>query len=116
MTANLTYSDPTITGHVTPGGKLAVKATSGDLSTTKYVVGGYWYYVISARVASTRWDPKERDIVREPNVEIGVHKRTNNRDTALREARRWGTVAYRVTKRGAGDAESGKLIPIGAAL
>jgi hypothetical protein len=103
---DLTHLDPVITGHRTPGGKLAVKATSGDLSTTKYIVGGYHYYVLSARVYKSRWDSRARDMVDEPNVAIWIHKRTDSRDTALRAASRTGGTAYRVT--------DGKLVPIGS--
>jgi hypothetical protein len=87
MTTTIT---PTIeiTAHSTPGGKLAINASSGDLTSRKYCVGGYPYYVISARRTEWTWSPKLRELVREPSVSINVEKRSTRREYAEREMRR----------------------------
>lgn len=95
MTTSPTMIDPKITVHTTPGGKLAVKATTSDgVSKTSYFVGGYTYYVISARRFDRSYNTETGMFDGPPEVLIGVHKRTGNSKVARREALRTGGTVF----------------------
>lgn len=100
----------TVEAKPTPGGKLAVKATGdGGLgSTTKYIVGGYPFYVIRAFESSVTW--KDGEPVFSPSIGLTVVKRTRSKEVAMREFDRdrrnsavfWKTPdgSYRLAARG----------------
>lgn len=70
----------TVEAHNTNGGKLSLAVTlPSGLSTRKYIVGGYRYYVISFGY----WNPPTG-----PEAFVNVRKRSGNLETALREFRR----------------------------
>lgn len=86
---------PTIGVRSTPGGKIAVTATSGDLSKTSYFVGGYPFYVIQARRVERTWNPKIYEYEDVPSIAIRVWKRTRDEEVARRIARDGGVMFAR---------------------
>lgn len=83
---------PTITlsARATPAGKLALSASTLDglKSKTKYVVGGYAFYVVVAR--ESRWTYEKGEAVLKPSVDVRVDKRTKSKETAVREFKKSG--------------------------
>lgn len=92
----------TVEAYETAGGKLAVKARSGELVSTKYIVGGYPFYVLSAKVSTRGYD----DELRVDYVDIRVRKRTRDINVARRIARNVGAAVF-------GRAADGRYEPIG---
>ena len=79
----------TVHAYLTRAGKVAVKATDSVTGLTKvsYFAPGYRHYLVGVWPTTSRWDPKARDLVPEPELQIHVDKRTNSAETAWREYR-----------------------------
>jgi hypothetical protein len=80
----------TLDARPTPSGKLALKATdaSGLSTKTKYVVGGYRFYVVSARASKWTWEGGEPFL--KDSLSVTVDKRTGSKETAMREFKKGG--------------------------
>ena len=102
----------TLSARPTPAGKLALSASSLDglKSKTKYVVGGYPFYVVVAR--ESRWTYEKGEAVLKTSPHVRVDKRTRSKETALREFKKSGpgaailwkspTGGYEIVARSAG--------------
>lgn len=95
MTTTPTSLDPKIEVHVTPAGKLAIKATTSDgLTKTHYTTGGYGFYVISAKRLDHKYDRGSGEFTRLEHVVINIRKRTKDAKIAARISRNVGGIVF----------------------
>ncbi|MCH9833993.1 MAG: hypothetical protein K0U49_11595 [Alphaproteobacteria bacterium] len=86
----MTTAPITLSARATSAGKMALRAETLDglKSKTKYVVGGYPFYVVVAR--ESRWTYEKGEAVLKPSVDVRVDKRTRSKETAIREFKKSG--------------------------
>jgi len=86
----MTIAPIELSARATPAGKLALSATTLDglKSKTKYVVGGYAFYVVVAR--ESRWTYEKGEPILKPSLDVRVDKRTKSKDVAIREFKKSG--------------------------
>lgn len=73
--------------HTTPAGKLAIKATEGDLTARKYAAGGYPYYLVRVHRYPNTWNPRTKGFDPHPSLDIRVLKRSWSYSVIEREYR-----------------------------